>query len=85
MPIYHYHCKACDVHSEQVLKMKDYLLPCELPCSSCGALEIEKFIDAPRLIDPTKLMGVGKRIDGDFRSLLENIKKTTYKSEFDIR
>jgi len=84
MPIYHYHCKACDVHTEQVLKMADYMLPCEQPCATCGEHEIQKIIDAPRLIDPTKLMG-GPRIDTDFRSVLEQVKKTTYKSEFDIR
>lgn len=84
MAIYTYHCKACDVFTEKVLKMDDYMLPTTLPCESCSAMEVEKIVDAPRLVDPTKLMG-GPRIDTDFRSVLEGVSKSTYKSDFNIR
>lgn len=58
--------------------------PTTLPCSSCGEVKVEKRqVGVPPLIDPTKL-GMHK-ISGDFRNVLENIKKKTYKSEFDIR
>jgi hypothetical protein len=66
------------------MKIADYMTPTEKPCEECGAENtVEKYCDAPPLIDPTKLGRV--KIDGDFRDVLKNIEKKTYKSDFNIR
>lgn len=83
MPIYTYVCGACSDTVEKFLKMDDYMVPTEEPCRSCNEMRVQKMCDSPPLIDPTKLGRV--KIDSDFRGVLEGVKKSTYKSDFDIR
>jgi putative FmdB family regulatory protein len=44
MPIYEYHCKACDQHSEILQKISDAAAK---TCPHCGKDQLEKLIAAP--------------------------------------
>lgn len=82
MPTYTYKCASCDDSFELFQTMSNYLKPTEEPCKKCGG-EIQKIVTSPMIIDPTKLGRV--KVDGDFRNILENVAKKTYKSNFNIR
>ena len=73
MPLYNYHCDACNHDFEQSLKIAEMHQPIAEPCPSCRAEgQVRKTISgAPSLGDPVRL-GITKA-DNGFKEVLQKI------------
>lgn len=81
MPIYVFKCKACDNTFDKILSMSNYKQPELEPCPKCNELKVEKNISGLNMIllEPSMY-----KPTGEFRELLQQIKKNNKGSTIDL-
>lgn len=53
MPTYHFHCKKCDKHWEELLKIAEMDNPLKAPCPHCKSKKkdtVERLMEAPKIV-----------------------------------
>lgn len=73
MPLYDYHCSACETQFEQYQKMADNKVPEGQPCPCCNSVgTVQQSVNAINISANVKTNPV---VPGDFKDLLKSIHK----------
>jgi putative FmdB family regulatory protein len=76
MPIYDYQCKECQHHFTDMLKMDDRHQPCQAPCPNCQKDgTVETVLSAPSIILDNTKMNFYKKVPGQMKERLQEIKR----------
>lgn len=75
MPTYHFHCKKCDKHWEDTIKIAEMDIPLKKACPECKKRGgIERLIEAPKIVGGVDGQS-SLRHDGAFKEVMAKVKE----------